>query len=255
MVLYCWNVNGIRAAGRNGFAEWVKGTGADVICVQETKGRPDQVEPELRAPDGYNSVWHPAKRPGYSGVATFFRTEFPPSEVHDLGVAEFDDEGRVQVLSFDGFDLINAYFPNSQPERARLPYKLAFMEALGECCTRIIAEGRGVILCGDLNVAHKEIDLARPKENRDNPGFYPEECNAMDTLLERGLTDSFRHFHPGEPDHYTWWSYRTGARARNLGWRIDYHLVSNDLMGRVKHAGILCDVKGSDHCPVTLTLE
>ncbi len=255
MRLFSWNVNGIRAIGQKGFVEWFEQTQPDVLCVQETKAHRDQVEPALREPSGYKSVWHSAKRRGYSGVATYYKSDNPPEEVESLDVPEFDEEGRYQALIFPEFVLINAYFPNSQPERKRLDYKLMFFDAVSSACRRYRGHGRHVIVCGDFNVSHKEIDLARPKENRDNPGFYVEECAAMDAFLETGFIDSFRHFHPGEPGHYTWWSYRTRARERNIGWRLDYHCVDEAFLPRVQKSQILSDVMGSDHCPIALHIQ
>ncbi len=255
MRLYAWNVNGIRAAGRNGLLNWIEKTKPDVLCLQEVKARPEQIEPELQEIKGYGSVWHSARRPGYSGTAAYFKKRQAPADVSALGIPEFDDEGRGQVLTYPDFTLINAYFPNSQPERKRLDYKLRFMEAVRAHVADLLAAGKHVVVCGDFNVSHKEIDLARPKQNRDNPGFYPEECEAMDAFLNGTLVDAFRTFHPDEPGHYTWWSYRGGARARNVGWRLDYHVVDAELMPRVKKSQIHASVMGSDHCPISIELR
>ena len=244
-----WNVNGIRAAAHKGFLEWLLKTQPDFLCVQETKAQPDQVARYIAEPMGYSSLWQSAERKGYSGVATFFKTD--PLSVQALGISAFDSEGRVQVLEYPRFTLVNAYFPNSRPERARLDYKLAFFEAVTDLCNRLRDEGKSVVLCGDFNVAHEEIDLARPKQNHDNPGFYDEEREAMTDFLNAGYIDTFRHF-TKEPGHYTWWSYRAGARARNVGWRIDYHCVNEEFMPEVKDSYILPEVMGSDHCPLAL---
>jgi len=250
--LFSWNVNGIRAALRNGFAEWMAEAGPDVLCIQEVRAFPNQIEPELTIPPGYHAIWHPAKKGGYAGTATF--TKIEPASVDVMGVAEFDDEGRVQVMDFGEFVLINAYFPNSQPERARIDFKVAFCDAMRKLCSRLVRKGRHVVLCGDYNIAHTEIDLARPKENEDSAGFRPEEREAMTKFLAAGFVDTFRHFNK-EPGHYTWWSYRGGARRKNVGWRLDYHCVDQALMPRVVEARILADVMGSDHCPVALTIQ
>lgn len=255
MKLYSWNVNGLRAALGKGLLEWMATVKPDVLCLQETKALPTDVPDEAKSPKGYESVWHSAEKKGYSGTMTYYKKRKAPTEVSALGVDEFDAEGRVQLLAFDGFTLINAYFPNSQPERARLDYKLRFFEAIEAACKRIAAGGGQVVLCGDYNVAHKEIDLARPKANVNNPGFYPEEREAMTRFLSNGMRDVFREAHPGEEGHYTWWSYRGGARAKNVGWRLDYHCVSTGLIERVKKPVIHPDIMGSDHCPVSLEVK
>lgn len=252
--LYSWNVNGIRAIGRNGFLEWIDGEKPDIVCLQETKARPDDLDPALREPKGYGSVWHYGVKKGYSGVATYFRTKREPLSVSNLGIAEFDQEGRVQLLEYPNFVLINAYFPNSQAERARIDYKLRFCDAILKTCNQLRKGGKNVIVCGDFNIAHKEIDLARPKDNRNSPGFYPEECASMDQFLSAGYIDTFRHFTP-DPGHYTWWSYRSNARAKNVGWRIDYHCVNREFIERVKRSRIHGDMHGSDHCPVSITVR
>ena len=253
--LYSWNVNGMRAAVRNGFPEWFDHMQPDVLCIQETRCRADDLPPAVRSPRGYGSVWHSAERSGYSGVAAFFKSSMAPLNVQPLGIEEFDIEGRVQVLEFPTYYLINAYFPNSRPERERLGYKLAFNDAVRTLSHRLCRTGKHVIVCGDFNVAHTRIDLARPDENQDNPGFYPEERAGMDRFLRSGFVDVFRRFHPGEPGHYTWWSYRNRARERNIGWRLDYHCVNEAFMPRVKHARILTEVDGADHCPIALALR
>lgn len=254
MRLYSWNVNGVRAAEKKGLVQWLLDTRPDVLCLQETKALPENLSESLSAPDGYSSVWHSAKRKGYSGVATFFRKGVEPTRVDNLGIPEFDDEGRAQVLHFESFVLVNAYFPNSQPERARIRYKLAFCRAILNLGKELRQSGKKMVLCGDFNIAHKEIDLARPKENVDNPGFYPEERRAMDRLLREGYIDTFRHLTP-EPGHYTWWSYRTNARARNIGWRLDYHVIDEALLPRLQESRIHAGVLGSDHCPVSIVMD
>lgn len=252
--LYSWNVNGVRAISRAGFLDWLERTQPDVVCLQETKAHPEDLAPALRAPRGYSSLWRPAQRKGYSGVGVYFKPKWEPRSVDVMGLPDFDGEGRVQVLEYKDFTLINAYFPNAQPERARLAYKLAFCEAMLKRCNRLRRSGRHVIVCGDYNIAHTEIDLARPKENRDNPGFYPEECEQMDRFIRAGYVDTFRCFTPG-PGHYTWWSYRSNARERNIGWRIDYFCVDEAFLPRVKAARIHADVMGADHCPISITIK
>lgn len=255
MRLYSWNVNGVRAIAKKGFLDWLGREQPDVLCLQETKAHEGDLPPALREPPGYTSLWNPAKRKGYSGTGVYLRTGCEPLEVKTLGKAEFDDEGRAQLLEYPDFVLLNAYFPNSQPERKRLAYKLAFNDAVRRACNRIVRAGKGVIVCGDFNVSHEEIDLARPKANVNNPGFYIEERESMTKFLKAGYVDVFRDRHPGEPGHYTWWSYRAGARARNVGWRLDYHCVNRDFLPRVAGAHIRHDVMGSDHCPVVLELR
>ena len=255
MKIYSWNVNGVRAVLKKGFLTWLQSAKPDILCLQETRALPEQLPGEIfRIPD-YETIWHPAKKRGYSGVATFFRKNLTPNKVSDMGHDGFDVEGRAQVLEYPEFNIINAYFPNSQPQRRRLDYKLEFFRKIAELAESLVEKGKNVILCGDFNVAHRPIDLARPEENRDNPGFYPEECDAMDCFLENGFIDTFRHFHPGEPGHYSWWSYRTRARERNVGWRLDYHCVNRDFLPRVKTASILSDIYGSDHCPVMIEIQ
>ena len=247
-----WNVNGLRAVMRTGFTDWVERVKPDVLCLQEVRSMPDQLTARQLAPKGYTSFWSPGVKPGYSGVATYTRRE--PLSVTGLGKREFDDEGRVQAIEFPEYTVINAYFPNSQPERRRIEYKLAFCRAIRRYCNQLVKSGRHVVLCGDYNIAHEEIDLARPKANVNSPGFLPEEREEMTRFLKAGYVDTFRHFCK-EPGHYTWWSYRSGARARNIGWRIDYHCINKELLPRLKGASILCEVTGSDHCPVAIKID
>ncbi|GAB6191633.1 exodeoxyribonuclease III [Desulfocastanea catecholica] len=244
-----WNVNGIRAIEKKGFVTTLPDFDADVICLQETKAQPDQLSEELKNIPGYTSYWHSAERKGYSGVAFYSRIE--PSAVHyGLGDAEFDCEGRVLTLEFDTFYLINIYFPNSGENLIRLDYKLRFNARLTAFAKELEAK-KAVILCGDFNVAHKEIDLKNPKSNVKNAGFTPEERAWMDSFVAAGYVDTFRIFNQ-EPEQYTWWSYRFSARANNIGWRIDYFCVSEGAKTKVKSAAILQDILGSDHCPVEL---
>ncbi|MDP7638181.1 MAG: exodeoxyribonuclease III [Candidatus Hydrogenedentes bacterium] len=247
-----WNVNGMRAVLKNGFMDWLAKTQPDILCVQESRALPDQLPPDALEPKGYTSFWMPAKKKGYSGVAAFVREE--PLSVSNMGQKEFDDEGRVQLLEYKNFTILNCYFPNSQPERKRIEYKLKFCAAIRRCCNKLVKEGRNVILCGDYNIAHKEIDIARPEQNEDSPGYLPEERAEMTKFLKAGYVDTFRHFCP-DPHRYTWWSYRSGARRNNVGWRLDYHCVNKDFISRVAGADILSKVMGSDHCPVSITIK
>jgi exodeoxyribonuclease III len=257
MKITSWNVNGIRSVSNKGFGNWIADTKADVVCVQEIKAFKEQLDEETLHPSGYHSVWHSAEKPGYSGTAIYSREE--PTEVkYGIGVPEIDREGRVLIAEFKkkGLDLavINTYFPNSQREHTRLDYKLEFCDAILKVCDRYVKKGTNIVLCGDFNIAHEEIDLKNPKTNMNNAGFLPEEREWMTKYLKAGYVDTFRHFEKG-PGHYTWWSYRPGVRAKNIGWRLDYHCVNADFLERVKGAKIHPDVTGSDHCPVEITLK
>jgi exodeoxyribonuclease-3 len=257
MKIKSWNVNGIRSVQKKGFENWFNDVNAEIVCLQEIKATPDQLEENMIHPKGYHSFWAPAEKPGYSGTAIYTRDE--PTDVKvGVGVPEIDREGRVLIAEFKkkSLDLavINTYFPNSQREHARLPYKLAFCDAILKVCNRYVKKGTNIVLCGDYNIAHEDIDLKNPKSNRDNAGFLPEERAWMSKFLKAGYVDSFRHFEKG-PGHYTWWSYRPGVRAKNVGWRIDYHCVNADFIDRVKVAKIHSQIMGSDHCPIELTLK
>ena len=244
-----WNVNGIRAVAKKGFADQLRTFDADVVALQETKIQEDQLTDELKNIPGYTSYWHCAERKGYSGVA--FYTRIPPVAVrYGLGDPEFDCEGRVLTLEFADCYLINIYFPNSAEKLVRLAHKLRFNDRLLGYARELELK-KPVILCGDFNVAHKEIDLKNPKTNVKNAGFTPEERAWMDSFVAAGFVDTFRLFCE-DPDQYTWWSYRFNARAKNVGWRIDYFCVSGSAADRVRSATILCEVMGSDHCPVAL---
>ncbi len=249
MKFISWNVNGLRACMGKGFAEYFAAQQADFFCVQETKLQPEQID---FAPEGYFVYWNSADKKGYSGTAIFARHE-PLSVRYDMGVDEHDHEGRVIALEYPDFYLVTVYTPNSQQELARLPYRMAWEDAFAQYLTALDAM-KPVIVCGDLNVAHTEIDLKTPKTNVQNAGFPPQEREKLTALLARGLVDSFRHLHPDARDRYTWWSYRMNSRAKNTGWRIDYFLVSERLKGRIQSADIDDGVLGSDHCPVLLTL-
>lgn len=244
-----WNVNGIRAIEQKGFSGLLSGFDADIIAIQETKAHPDQLSSELKEIPGYTSYWHSAERRGYSGIACYSRLE-PLRVLTGLGDPEFDCEGRVLTLEFPGFYFSNIYFPNSGEGLKRLDYKLRFNQALIAFASRLRDE-KTVVLCGDLNVAHKEIDLKNPAANVKNAGFTPEERAWMDSFIEAGFVDTFRMFNQ-EPEQYTWWSYRFNARAKNVGWRIDYFCIDQKSRDKVRGAAILQDVMGSDHCPVQL---
>jgi exodeoxyribonuclease III len=247
-----WNVNGIRAVGKKGFVDIVRELSPDIFAVQETKAQPDQLSNDLLEIDGYTSYWHSSVRKGYSGVAVYTRTD-PIEVIYGLGDERFDSEGRVLSLEFENFYLINAYFPNAQHGLKRLRYKLEFNRALHGFVVSL-AKKKSAVLCGDFNVAHKAIDLKNPESNKKNPGFTPEERAWMDSFTQAGFVDTFRKFDPG-PENYTWWSYRFNARARNIGWRIDYFCVDPDSDARVLGAEILKDILGSDHCPIQLEFK
>jgi exodeoxyribonuclease-3 len=258
MRILSWNVNGLRAVGKRGFVSWMEAEGADVVCLQETKARPEQLSADLleirdKKGNPYHTYWASAKKPGYSGVAIY--TKLKPLELRLLGIGEFDDEGRVLQADFKDFTLITAYFPNSQDAGKRLEYKLRFCDAIMKLCKKYRREKRHFLLSGDYNIAHTPIDLARPKENEGNAGYLPEERAWMDSFTAEGFVDTFRFFHPGEIGHYSWWSYRTNARERNVGWRIDYHSVDPEFLPAVKSSRIRQDVHGSDHCPVEIQIE
>ncbi len=255
LTLLSWNVNGARAVHRAGFLPWLAEAAPDILCLQETRADADQLPAEMRQPEGYHAYWHgSARKKGYSGTALLTRR--PPDAVQfGLGLPEFDDEGRTIIAHYGDFTLINCYFPNGSRDHSRVPYKLAFYDAFLAMCERLRGEGRPLVFCGDVNTAHREIDLARPKENQNTTGFLPEERAWLDRLVAHGYVDTFRHCHPDLPGQYTWWLQWGGARERNIGWRIDYFFVAAEILPRVTGAFILPDVRGSDHCPVGLRLE
>lgn len=252
MKLASWNVNGIRAVIKKNFAQFISDHQPDILCLQETKARAEQVDLPLELA-GYRTYWNAAEKPGYSGTAIFSKYE-PISTSYGIGIEEHDNEGRVITAEFPDFHLVTVYTPNSQNELRRLPYRQQWDTDFLTYCKKL-EKSKPVIFCGDLNVAHEEIDLARPKQNRYSAGFSDEERANFDKIIEHGFIDTYRHFHPDKKDAYSWWSYRAGARGKNIGWRIDYFCVSNQIMDRVKGADILAEVHGSDHCPVTLELS
>jgi len=253
MKLISWNVNGIRACGKGGFLKWFEDEGADIVCVQEIKANPDQLEPTLRNPLKYHAVWNPAEKPGYSGTAIFTKKE--PLEVRlGLGDPAIDREGRVMILKYPKFTLINSYFPNSQRDHARLPYKLAFCEKFQKTVQKMRSKGENILMCADWNIAHQEIDLKNPKSNKKNAGFLPEERAWMDRFQEAGYRDVFREFQK-DGGHYTWWSYRPGVREKNVGWRLDYFMANEEFKDRLKTSYHRTHILGSDHCPVGMELK
>jgi len=252
--LLSWNVNGVRAAHRKGFLDWLAEAGPDVLCLQETRAEERQLPAALAQPEGYHGFWNGSRRKkGYSGTALLTRVE--PLDVRfGLGIDEFDQEGRTIIARYPSFTLINCYFPNGGRDHRRVPFKLAFYEAFLQMCERLRTQGHALVFCGDVNTAHKEIDLAHPKANQKTSGFLPEERSWLDRVTETGYVDTFRHFHPDLSGQYTWWSVPTRARERNVGWRIDYFFAASELLDRVTDAFILPDVMGSDHCPIGLRM-
>ena len=250
MKLISWNVNGLRAAVTKGFMESFNELDADVFCLQETKLQPDQISLEL---PGYEQYWNSAVKKGYSGTAVFTRIK-PLSVTNGIGIEEHDQEGRVITAEYENFYLVCCYTPNSQRELARLEYRMTWEDAFRNYLLELDKK-KPVILCGDLNVAHQEIDLKNPKTNRKNAGFSDEERAKMTELLESGFTDTFRHLYPDAIEEYSWWSYMGKARERNTGWRIDYFITSKRLDDKIQEAKIHQQIFGSDHCPVELVID
>ena len=253
MRIVSWNVNGLRAIAGKGFLEWVGEDDPDILCLQETKAHKEQLAPEVRNLEGYHSYFAESERKGYSGVALYTKEE--PLEIDDsLGSERFDREGRTIVARYPDFVLFDVYFPNGKQSEERLQYKMEFYEELLDRVSTMREAGESIIICGDVNTAHREIDLARPEDNVKVSGFLPQERAWIDDLLDAGFVDTFRLFHE-DGENYTFWSYITRARRRNVGWRLDYVIVSDDLTDRVADAFILSDVMGSDHCPVGVELK
>ncbi|MBM6874260.1 exodeoxyribonuclease III [Fusobacterium mortiferum] len=250
MKLISWNVNGLRACVGKGFLEYFNEQQADIFCLQETKLQKGQIELEL---NGYHQYWNYAEKKGYSGTAIFTKKE-PISVKYGIGIEKHDNEGRVITLEFEKFYMVTVYTPNSQEKLARLDYRMEWEEEFRNYLLEL-DKLKPVIVCGDLNVAHNEIDLKNPKSNRRNAGFSDEEREKMSKLLDSGFVDSFRYFYPDKTDIYSWWSYRFSARAKNAGWRIDYFLVSEKLKENMRDAEIHTEILGSDHCPVVLNIE
>lgn len=251
-----WNVNGLRACLKNGFMNWLLEYKPDILGLQETKVLPEQIKkdyPDFMEIKDYQIIWNPAKRPGYSG--TILLTKKQPIEVtKGFGIEEFDNEGRIIIAKYEKFTLMNIYYPNGQMSEERLNYKLRFYDAFLDYADSLKNKGENLVIMGDFNTAHKEIDLKNPKENENYSGFLPVERAWIDKFISHGYVDTFREFHP-EPGQYSWWTYRFKARERNIGWRIDYFFVNKEVMPRVKDSFILKDVMGSDHCPVGIYLD
>jgi len=252
MKITTWNINGIRAAIQKKAFDWVKEYQPDILCLQEIKAKPDQIERGLFETIGYRYQINSAERPGYSGVATLYKVA-PKQFYFGMGSNEFDQEGRVIHFSYPDFELFNIYFPNGGRGLERVQYKLDFYSFLLERCKELMKNGKQIILTGDFNTAHKEIDLKNPKANEKNTGFLPEERVWIDKYLENGFHDIYRERYPDE-EKYTWWTYRFNARQKNVGWRIDYFLVTDEINKKAKDVVIHTEVEGSDHCPVTLIL-
>ena len=253
MEILSWNVNGIRAAYKKGLFEWFKKVSPDILCLQEIKALPEQVPQQLKNMPGYNIYWNSAERKGYSGVVIFTK-EKPVDVKKGFGIDKFDIEGRALITEFPSFMLFNIYFPNGKKNQERLDYKLDFYDTFLAYADNIKAKGKNIVVCGDFNTAHKEIDLARPKENEKVSGFLPIEREWINTFIDHGYVDTFRRFN-SEPNQYSWWDMKTRARDRNVGWRIDYFFVNKEFMPYVKKAFIHQDIKGSDHCPVGIEIE
>ncbi len=254
MKLISWNVNGLRAVINKGFKDFFNNIDADVFCIQETKMQEEQIDNNINEIfKEYNTYWNSAEKKGYSGTAVFSKVK-PLNVTYGIGVPEHDKEGRIITLEFDKFYLVNCYTPNSKRELERLDYRMIWEDEIRKYLLQLNTI-KPVVMCGDLNVAHEEIDLKNPKTNRKNAGFTDEERNKMTELLNAGFTDTFRYLYPDKTDCYSWWSYMFHAREKNAGWRIDYFIVSNSLKDKIQESYIFSDVMGSDHCPVGLDLK
>jgi exodeoxyribonuclease-3 len=251
--LLTWNVNGIRAAQRKGFLDWLAAESPDILCVQETKARPEQLPGKMLEPPGYTTYWNSAEKKGYSGVAIYTKQE-PLSVENSMGIERFDNEGRLLKARFRDFTLFNVYFPNGKKDRERLQYKMDFYATFLEMVEELRKEDERIVFCGDVNTAHAEIDLARPKENEKVSGFLPIEREWIDKVIGLGWVDTFRALHP-EVAAYSWWDLKSRARERNVGWRIDYVFLTAGMLDSLKSAFIMADVMGSDHCPVGVELD
>ncbi|MBN1298729.1 MAG: exodeoxyribonuclease III [Actinobacteria bacterium] len=247
-----WNVNGLRAIGKKGFKDFVSTGGFDIVCLQETKVQNEKIPAELKSIGGYDSYFSHAKRPGYSGVAIYSKIK-PFDAGYGFGIERFDDEGRVAWLDFNDFILFNTYMPNGGRDKKRLDYKLDFYYEFLKYLKILIKKGKNIIITGDINTAHRPIDLARPKQNANNTGFLPQERAWIDRLLDAGFLDTFRIFND-QPGNYTWWDYKTASRNRNVGWRIDYFFATRPLSQKIAGSSILSDIMGSDHCPILLEI-
>ena len=250
MKLISWNVNGIRACVNKGFKDFFEEIDADIFCIQETKCQPDQIELKF---NGYYAYWNSAEKKGYSGTAIFTKKE-PINVTYGIGIEEHDKEGRVITLEFQNFYMVNIYTPNAKRGLERLEYRQIWEDEIRKYLLKL-NETKSVIMCGDLNVAHEEIDLKNPKSNRGNAGFTDEEREKMTQLLHSGFVDAFRYLYPNKTDAYSWWSYMGKAREKNIGWRIDYFIVSQDIKTKIEEAIIYPEIMGSDHCPVGLVMD
>jgi exodeoxyribonuclease III len=255
MDIISFNINGLRAILKKGFVEWIKTQKPDILCLQEIKANKSQIDSDdFLNLEGYNYYWNSAERKGYSGVLILSK-EKPESADFGIGIEKFDNEGRLIRLKYSNFTLFNVYFPNGKSSDERLLFKLDYYDALLELCEKLRGRGEELVITGDFNTAHKEIDLANPKANEKYSGFLPIEREWLDKLVRKGYVDTFRHLYPNKPDMYTWWTYRFNARKKNVGWRIDYFFVTEGLMDRVKESSILSDVYGSDHAPILLRIK
>lgn len=253
--LVTWNVNGIRAMQKKGFLEWLEREKPHILGLQETKADIGQLDDSLTKREDYYTYYFSAKKKGYSGVALYSSKKLPePKVTYGMGIEKFDNEGRAIIAEYENFYLINAYFPNGQPDLGRVPYKLEFSRAIAKYALKL-EKKKPVIICGDINTAHTEMDIARPKENEKNTGFLPIERAWIDEFIDQGFIDIFRKLHPNTKDAYTWWSFRTNSRARNIGWRLDYFFITKGLLNKIKKVYIQSETMGSDHCPVFLELK
>lgn len=253
MKLYSWNVNGIRAVAQKGFTDWVEAAQPDILCLQEVKASEDQISEDIKSIPGYLSFFHAAERKGYSGTAVYYKKE-PLSITTGLSEDRFNHEGRTIIMEYPEFTLFNIYFPNGQKDDERLQFKMDFYDCFLKDANALVAQGKKVIICGDVNTAHTEMDLKNPKSNAKRSGFLPMEREWLDHFFENGYVDTYRHLHPDTVE-YSWWSYRFNARANNAGWRIDYFFVSDNAIDMVKDAAIHTEVTGSDHCPVSIEIK
>ena len=255
MDIISFNVNGLRAILKKGFNQWVESAGADVLCLQEIKATKEQIDPgEFLNLKKYDFYWNSAERKGYSGVLVLSKAK-PKDLGFGIGIEKFDNEGRLIRLKYSDFTLLNVYFPNGKSSEERLQFKLDYYDSFLELCDKLRDQGEELIITGDFNTAHREIDLANPKENEKYSGFLPIERKWIDKLLKKGYIDTFRHFHPDKKDMYTWWTYRFNARNKNIGWRIDYFFVTEGLIDKVEDSIILSDIYGSDHAPILLKIK
>jgi len=253
MKIISWNVNGLRAIHKKGYLGWLKKERPDIMCLQEIKAKEEQIPGELIDITGYRPFFNPAERKGYSGVAAYSREE-PQKVLKGIGIEEFDTEGRVLLLKYRDFSLFNIYYPNGGAGNKRVPFKLGFYDSFLDYINDYRKKNPNILVCGDLNTAHKEIDLARPRQNMENTGFLPEERKWIDKFIDNGYVDTFRMFE-SRPGNYTFWDYKTRARERNVGWRLDYFFVTESFKDSVKSSYMLTDVMGSDHCPIAIELD